>query len=182
MSQPVYGTIVNYRVGIKTQKPKECLIKFPQINSASSAGQLINKKVIWKQGKTKLSGKIFGVHHGIAVSLFLPYGIAFKARVTEKWKELCSIFEITIDNKSKDDLLKEFIQSLKGFIKSVDGPTCVKDIKDPIIEKENYFQKINKLVDYAMNDAVTLTSYRPINEELYKKIFEYAWDGRFIDF
>jgi large subunit ribosomal protein L35Ae len=62
LSQPVYGTIVNYRVGVKTQKPKECLIKFPQINSASSAGQLVNKKVVWKQGKTKLSGKIFGVH------------------------------------------------------------------------------------------------------------------------
>ncbi len=127
-------------------------------------------------------GKIFRVHHGIAVSLFLPYGIAFKAKVTDKWKDLCSIFGITAENKSRDDLLKEFIQSLKGFINSVDGPTCIKDIKDPIIEKERYFEKINKLGDYAMNDAVTLTSYRPINEELYKKIFEYAWDGRFIDF
>ena len=127
-------------------------------------------------------GKIFRVHHGIAVSLFLPYGIAFKAKVTDKWKDLCSIFGITTENKSRDDLLKEFIQSLKGFINSVDGPTCVKDIKDPIIEKEIYFEKINKLVDYAMNDAVTLTTYRPINEEMYKKIFEYAWDGRFIDF
>ena len=127
-------------------------------------------------------GKIFRVHHGIAVSLFLPYGIAFKAKVTDKWKDLCSIFGITTENKSRDDLLKEFIQSLKGFINSVDGPTRVKDIKDPIIEKEIYFEKINKLVDYAMNDAVTLTTYRPINEEMYKKIFEYAWDGRFIDF
>jgi len=62
LSQPVYGIIVNYRVGIKTQKPRECLIKFPQINSAPSAGKFINKKVLWKQGKTKLSGKIFGVH------------------------------------------------------------------------------------------------------------------------
>lgn len=127
-------------------------------------------------------GKIFSIHHGIAVSLFLSYGITFKAKVTERWMQLCPIFGLTLENKSRDESLKEFIYSLKNFIHSVDGPTCVKDIKEPKISKEEYFGKIDKLADYAMNDAVTLTSYRPINEELYRKIFEYAWDGEFIDF
>jgi len=127
-------------------------------------------------------GKIFSVHHGIAVSMFLPYGIAFKSKVTDKWKELCPIFGIETENKIRDNLLNEFIQSLKDFIKSVDGPTCVRDIKEPKIEEEVYFGKIDKLVDYALNDAVTLTTYRPINEDLYRKIFEYAWDGRIINF
>ena len=127
-------------------------------------------------------GKIFSVHHGIAVSLFLSYGITFKAKVTERWMQLCPIFGLTLENKSRDESLKEFIHSLKNFIHSVDGPTCVKDIKEPKISKEEYFGKIDKLADYAMNDAVTLTSYRPINEEQYRKIFEYAWDGEFIDF
>ena len=127
-------------------------------------------------------GKIFSVHHGIAVSLFLPYGITFKAKVTDRWIQLCPIFGITTENKNKDELLKEFIQSLKNFISSVDGPTCVRDIKEPKITEDEYFNKLDKLVDYAINDAVTLTTYRPINEELYRKIFEYAWDGRFINF
>ncbi len=127
-------------------------------------------------------GKIFSVHHGIAVSLFLPYGITFKAKVTDRWIELCPLFGIPTENKSRDNLLREFIQKLKNFIHSVEGSTCVKDIKEPIVSKQNYFEKLDKLVDYAMNDAVTLTTYRPINEEQYRKIFEYAWDGRFIDF
>ncbi|MFW9901926.1 MAG: iron-containing alcohol dehydrogenase [Candidatus Thorarchaeota archaeon] len=127
-------------------------------------------------------GKIFSVHHGIAVSLFLPYGIAFKAKVTDRWIQLCPIFGITTENKNKDKLLKRFIQSLKTFISSVDGPTCVRDIKEPKITEDEYFKKLDKLVDYAINDAVTLTTYRPINEQLYRKIFEYAWDGRFINF
>ncbi len=127
-------------------------------------------------------GKIFSVHHGIAVSLFLSYGITFKTKVTDRWMQLCPIFGLTLENKSRDESLKEFIHSLKNFIHSVDGPTCVKDIKEPKISKEEYFGKIDKLADYAMNDAVTLTSYRPINEELYRKIFEYAWDGEIIDF
>lgn len=127
-------------------------------------------------------GKIFGIHHGIAVSLFLPYGITFKAKVTDRWILLCPIFGIATENKSRDNLLREFIQSLKRFIHSVDGPTCIKEIKESKISKEEYTSKLDKLVDYAMNDAVTLNSYRPINEELYRKIFEYAWDGSFIDF
>lgn len=127
-------------------------------------------------------GKIFSIHHGIAVSLFLSYGITFKTKITDRWMQLCPIFGLTLENKSRDELLKEFIHSIKSFIHSVDGPTCVKDIKEPKISKEEYFGKIDKLVDYAMNDAVTLTSYRSINEELYRKIFVYAWDGKIIDF
>ena len=62
MSQPIYGTIVNYRIGIGTQNPKECLIQFAHENSASLAGQLINRKVVWNQGERKFIGKIAGTH------------------------------------------------------------------------------------------------------------------------
>jgi alcohol dehydrogenase class IV len=127
-------------------------------------------------------GKIFGVHHGISVSMFLPYGIAFKAKVTDRWMDLCQLFNIETQNKNRDILLEEFINSLKNFIKSIDGPTCVKDINEPSISKESYFEKFDKLVEYANNDAVTLTTYRPIDPDLYRKIFEYAWDGKMIDF
>jgi len=62
LSKPVYGTILNYRIGIGTQNPKECLIQFANVNSTSLAGQLFNRKVVWKQGDTKLIGKIRGSH------------------------------------------------------------------------------------------------------------------------
>jgi large subunit ribosomal protein L35Ae len=62
LSQPIYGTIVNYRIGIRTQKSKECLIQFANVNSVSLAGQLIGRKVVWKQGDSKFIGKIAGFH------------------------------------------------------------------------------------------------------------------------
>ncbi|MCK4885369.1 50S ribosomal protein L35ae [Candidatus Bathyarchaeota archaeon] len=62
MSQPIYGTILNYRIGIGTQNPRECLIHFAHVNSASLACQLINRKVVWKHGNSKLIGKIAGSH------------------------------------------------------------------------------------------------------------------------
>jgi alcohol dehydrogenase class IV len=127
-------------------------------------------------------GKIFSVHHGIAVSLFLPYGIAFKAKVTDRWMELCPIFNIQTQDKRRENLLIDLVKSIKNFIKSVDGPTCVKDMKEPKITKEDYYAKLDTLVDYANNDAVTLTTYRPVDQNLYRKIYEYAWDGKMIDF
>jgi large subunit ribosomal protein L35Ae len=62
LSKPVYGIILNYRIGIATQNPKECLIKFAHVNSASLAGQLFNRKVVWKQGDIKFIGRIRGPH------------------------------------------------------------------------------------------------------------------------
>jgi len=62
LSQPIYGTIVNYRIGIKTQLSKECLVQFAPETCESLAGQLIGRKVVWAQGKNRFVGKIAGFH------------------------------------------------------------------------------------------------------------------------
>jgi large subunit ribosomal protein L35Ae len=62
LSQPVYGRIMNYRIGIKTQVTSECLIQFPKVNSVAQTGQLIGKKVVWKGVNKNLTGKIVGFH------------------------------------------------------------------------------------------------------------------------
>ncbi len=62
MSQPVYGTIVNYRIGIRTQMSKWCLIQIIGENSVSRAGQLVGRKMILKFGKNSFIGKIMSLH------------------------------------------------------------------------------------------------------------------------
>jgi len=62
LSQPIYGIIQNYRIGTGSQNTKECLIQFAHVNSASLAGQLFNRKVIWEQGDIKFIGTIIGAH------------------------------------------------------------------------------------------------------------------------
>jgi large subunit ribosomal protein L35Ae len=62
LSQKINGRITNYRIGIRSQQPKECLIEFNSINSASLAGKLIGQKVVWMNGKNKVTGKIAGTH------------------------------------------------------------------------------------------------------------------------
>jgi len=62
MSASVKGVIINYRIGPKTQRPKECLLKFPGVKSISEASQLLGRKVAWPIGERKCIGKIVALH------------------------------------------------------------------------------------------------------------------------
>ncbi len=64
LSQKINGRITNYRIGIRAQQPKECLVEFSNIDSASAAGKLIGQKVVWVNGISKKmhSGKVVGMH------------------------------------------------------------------------------------------------------------------------
>jgi ribosomal protein L35AE/L33A len=62
LTQAVYGRIVNYRIGIKAQASRECLIELRTVDSASLAGKLVGQKVTWTRGSNKFIGKIMGPH------------------------------------------------------------------------------------------------------------------------
>jgi large subunit ribosomal protein L35Ae len=63
MTGPIKGVIVNYRVGPKTQRSKECIIQFDHAKTVSEASRLIGRKVAWKTGKNdKIIGKIVALH------------------------------------------------------------------------------------------------------------------------
>lgn len=56
------GVVVGYRRGPKTQRPRECLLQFPDVKSPSEAAQLIGRKVAWPIKKHKCIGKILSTH------------------------------------------------------------------------------------------------------------------------
>jgi len=62
MSKDLYGLIVGYRTGPRTQRSKECILKFPSIRSLGEAAQLIGRKVAWPVGERKVRGKIVALH------------------------------------------------------------------------------------------------------------------------
>lgn len=53
---------MNYRIGIRTQFSRECLIQFAHVDSVAQAGQLVGQKVVWKGENKKHIGKIVGFH------------------------------------------------------------------------------------------------------------------------
>ena len=103
-------------------------------------------------------------------------------KISERWKDLCALFGIDTKNKGNKELSVEFLNTIKDFIHSIDGPVCIKELKKPIITEEDYFKNLNLLVNYALTDPVAYMVTRYIDSEIIKRIFEYAWDGKTIDF
>jgi len=62
MSKIGQGVIMSYRIGPKTQKPKEYILRFPGIESVGEAAHLIGRKVAWPIGKHEARGKIVALH------------------------------------------------------------------------------------------------------------------------
>jgi large subunit ribosomal protein L35Ae len=61
LPEKTIGRITNYRIGLKSQTPNQCLIEFNNLDSGA-AGQLVGKKVVWTNGKNRFTGKILGLH------------------------------------------------------------------------------------------------------------------------
>ncbi len=122
-------------------------------------------------------GSIFHSHHGLTVGLFTAYSIAYQSKVTDRWMDLCHLFNIDTKDRDRNELLKEFLQAILNFVKSLDGPTCIKEMQEPKITEEQYREKIDILAEMAYRDAVTLTSYRPADVNGFKVIADAAWDG-----
>ena len=127
-------------------------------------------------------GKVYNVHHGVSVSLLLIYGLAFQAKILNRWKDLAPIFKVELTTDNREKSLNDFLQAVKEFIQSVGGFTCIKELKNPVISKEEYFEKLDLATEYADNQPASLGSSRPLIKKHIKKIFEYAWDGKIIDF
>jgi large subunit ribosomal protein L35Ae len=62
LPQIIHGRITNYRTGPKSQTSKECLIEFEAVNSEALACKLIGQTVAWKNGSSKILGKVRGAH------------------------------------------------------------------------------------------------------------------------
>lgn len=61
-ARALQGFITNYRTGPRTQHPKECILKFPNIKSSGEAAHLIGRKVGWPIAESKVRGKITALH------------------------------------------------------------------------------------------------------------------------
>lgn len=107
-------------------------------------------------------GAEYGVPHGLANAVVLPYGIRFNERdslVAEKYKELASLVGET-------SLLDGILQ----LSRRLGVPACMKDI---VTDEEDVLQRLDALTEKAMSDVCTpFTPVKPTKEELKRLILE----------
>ena len=127
-------------------------------------------------------GGSFLVHHGVSVGIFTPYAVQYMSKNTDRYIAIAELFNISTADRSNHEILKDFTREYKNFLKSLNLPTCVKEIIEPKITKEEYMSKLDQLVTFAMDDICSYDSLRVPNKEDFKELFIYAYDGKDVDF
>lgn len=121
-------------------------------------------------------GALYPVQHGIAVGIMLPYTIEFnKPQCAENYEEILNCLNISNYN----DPISELTNFLKDFLKEINTPVLLKEV---IPNKEEWNQKLDKLISFAKKDILTPFNPRSVSEDEFKKIFEYAYIGKPVDF
>jgi len=122
-------------------------------------------------------GAVFNLHHGLTVGFFIPHTLQFYTKVTDKHLLICQT--LGIEAKDAKDGLDKLVNRVRSFLTSLEVPLNLKDMGIP---RSDFETKLEKLVKYAYEDVDSYLSPRPITAAQCAQVFQYAYDGRDIDF
>ena len=122
-------------------------------------------------------GKVFNIHHGVAVGIFIVPTLQFCAPVTDKYLDVCKALDIR--GNTSEESLTNLISKVRELLRELDLPLNLEGLG---ISREQLDDNMEQLANDAFEDPDAFGSPRWISKEECQKMFEYAFEGRDIDF
>jgi alcohol dehydrogenase class IV len=123
-------------------------------------------------------GAVFHVPHGRAVSLFLPYTMEFAANAGNfRYAEIARF--LGLDGAGEQQLTRQLIAAVRELETGLQSNTNVASLS---IARDEFSQAMEHLLFNAENDNQIVPSPRQPDRAELQKLFEYAYDGKPIDF
>ncbi len=123
-------------------------------------------------------GALFHIPHGRAVGLFLPYTIEFIGEAREElWSEIAYAIKLRVPEGERAG--KVLVQAIRELARNINQPL---NIKETGIPSESFQKAIPKLIDNVMADGSLIVSPRIPDATEAEKFFQYAYEGKSIDF
>jgi len=125
-------------------------------------------------------GGVFHVPHGLAVGLFLPYVIEYCARGepgTTRYAELA--YHLRLPSLSEAEAAHALVDAIRSLQGKLEEPTAIAGCG---VTREDLQAQMALLVSNCGNDSSTVTSTRIPDDQETRRLYEYAYDGRSIDF
>jgi alcohol dehydrogenase class IV len=126
-------------------------------------------------------GSVLRLHHGLSVGMALPYTIEYiikdQPETAGYYAELARLIDISGSNKK--GVARKFAAAIRSLMDRVGSPTSIKAAK---VKKKDFKAGLDKLVEYAMMDAAITMSPRNTDSGVIRKIYEYMFEGKPIDF
>jgi alcohol dehydrogenase class IV len=120
------------------------------------------------------------VPHGEANAIYLPYVIQFNAREAEAKKRYVDIAKfVGISAGTDDEYVNKLIAKIRDLNKAFDIPASLKEFG---IREDEFREKAADIAANAVGDACTGSNPRVFEGETAKKVLEYIYEGKDIDF
>jgi len=148
-------------------------------NAATSAGLGFgNAMASLAHAMGHVLGSVFHIPHGRAVGLCLPYTIEFAAR-GEDPSRINHLAELLGIKNGRSTAGESLAAALRDLAREIENPLSLEELG---LEKNDYLQKMEKLVDDAFNDTQIITAPRAPSYQELEMLFEYAYHGGPVDF
>jgi alcohol dehydrogenase class IV len=126
-------------------------------------------------------GSVLRTHHGLSVGMALPYTIEFNCRKSEdaaaQYAELAGL--IGINEKENIRTSMKFAAAIRELMTKIGSPTSFKEAG---IKREDFDAGVDKLVEFAMMDSSLTMNPRNTDSSEIRKIYEYMFENKVIDF
>lgn len=120
----------------------------------------------------------YGIAHGRSNAIYLPYVIQFNAKVAAAdYADLAK--RLGLKGETTDELVAALIQAVKDLRASMGMPGSLKEFG---VTEEKFRSNIDEVAELAVGDPCTGTNPREISVAEMKKLFEYAYEGKEVDF
>lgn len=125
-------------------------------------------------------GAIFHVPHGRAVSLFLPYTIEFIQRggAETHFQEISRFLDLPAATSTEG--AASLVKAIRDLSTTVGQPHAIKDVISQ--SPQEFKAALEILVSHAESDSVIAMGARTPSTLETRKLFEYAYEGKPIDF
>jgi alcohol dehydrogenase class IV len=131
-------------------------------------------------------GAVFHTHHGRTVGILLPYISQFCLNNPDKDDATLEIYSKIAkqlgwarwDDDDKKAAFKS-VDKIKELQNLVEFPSKLQDLG---VSKADFEKNIEMLVACCFQDATSVMTPRSITDEYYRKIYNYAYEGKDIDF
>ncbi|GJM40928.1 MAG: hypothetical protein DHS20C20_12100 [Ardenticatenaceae bacterium] len=149
-------------------------------NAASIAGiTLGNSQVALAHALGHSAGALFKtIPHGRITAIFLPYTIEFVANGgVGRYADLAAMIGQPTDDEA--EAAKNLVSATRDLMRQIDLPISLQEAGISAADLE---ENMETLVEHVMIDTNTLMSRRIPEFDEIEKLFQYAFDGRSVDF
>ncbi|SFI32781.1 Alcohol dehydrogenase, class IV [Tindallia magadiensis] len=113
----------------------------------------------------KIGGE-FGVTHGLANAILMPYIVEFNQSATDKYKSVEQLLGI-----------EDLAQALKDLNQRIGIPLTFREVEEVSITEEAFQQVLDRMSQNALDDPCTLTNPRKPDVADIKAIYQKAFQG-----